>query len=110
MSVLQPVGGWFQSDPTRFLHADCNARLLGVPKWGPRTRVADGHTPDPLSDEDERFQPRVSGSNVPPEASQVASHKLRCCMHACTLPDVCHPQPLLAAVGTMYGAGPAARD
>lgn len=80
LMVGECVGGWFQSGPTRFLHAVSNVRLLGVPKWGPRTRVADGHTPDPLSDEDERFQPRESRSTCLPKhrKSQVTSHGAAC--------------------------------
>ncbi len=71
--MLERVCGCFQSDPTRILYAVMSdAALLGGPELGPRMRVADGRTPDPLSDErcqptfkslsDERWQPRISRS------------------------------------------------
>ena len=58
--MFERVCGWFQNGPTRVSNAVSNAALLGSPEWGPRMRVADGRTPDPLSDE--RCQPRISRS------------------------------------------------
>eukprot|EP00962_Isochrysis_galbana_P025028 scaffold7703_cov103-Isochrysis_galbana.AAC.16 len=50
--MFERVCGWFQNGPTRILNAVTvsNAALLGGPEWGPRMRVVDGRTPDPLSD------------------------------------------------------------